>query len=130
MTPTVRPATDADEIAVRNVLDAAMLAVDDLTARLAAGDVLVADDDGRIVGAAVLDPAHTHAGSIVDAIAVRRNRRDQGIGRQLVAAVAERGPVVAEFDADVRPFYERLGFEVRQLDDGRHRGVLPAGDAP
>ncbi len=124
---TVRAATDADATAARSVLDAAMLDVDGFDARLAAADVLVATVEDRVVGAAALRPHYVRTGAHVAAIAVRPRRRGQGIGTALIAAT-ERRPLTAEFDADVRPFYESLGFAVRPLDDGRCRGVLEDGD--
>nr|WP_254714719.1 GNAT family N-acetyltransferase [Natranaeroarchaeum aerophilus] len=105
------------------MLDAAVLAVDDIDDRIAAGDVLVATADGRIVGVVVLDsrPDVTH----IVGIAVQRRRRAKGIGTALVEAASRRGPLTAEFDERVRPFYESLGFEIEPADDpGRCRGVL------
>lgn len=123
--PTVRPADDdAEATTARSILDAAMLELPAFDARAAADDVLVALVDDRIVGAALLRPHHSRPGVHVEAVAVRPRRRGQGIGTALVTAAAERGPVTAEFDADLRPFYERLGFEMRRLDDDRYRGVL------
>ncbi|MGM0447322.1 MAG: GNAT family N-acetyltransferase [Methanobacteriota archaeon] len=120
---TVEPATPDDRLAVLRILDAAMLetdadAVDD---RIAAGDALVARSTrtGGAVGALVAvrpDPDRLH----VDAVAVRRARRGRGIGSALVAAAVDRGesdPAVetatARFDADLRAFYEGLGFAIR-----------------
>ena len=122
---TIDPATPDDRLDVLRVLDAAMLetdadAVDD---RIAAGDALVARSTrtGGVVGALVAvrpDPDRLH----VDAVAVRRARRGQGIGSALVAAAVRRGEsdpavegVTAAFDADLAAFYEALGFAV---DDG------------
>ena len=70
-------------------------------------------------GALVLD------GSKIDAVAVRRRRRGQGIGTALVEAASDRrGRVTAAFDADVRPFYEALGFAIQPLSESdRYRGV-------
>lgn len=123
--------TSDDQLAVRRLLDAAVLAVDDLDERLAAGDVLVAEADGRIVGTVVLDPRDRSTpgdgGARVDAIAVRRRRRGRGVGRTLIKRAREDyGPLTAEFDADVRPFYESLGFAIEptDADDERYRGVL------
>ncbi len=125
--PTVRDGDADDYRAVMNVLDGAMLDVDAgrVRAGLAGGDggdaaegagdttVLVAELDSAVVGALVLD------GRRVTAVAVRRSRRDRGVGTALVeAAVARRGRVTAEFDARVRPFYESLGFEIRPVGGG------------
>lgn len=85
------------------------------------GTVLVAEADGRVVGALVLDGGH------VEAVAVRRSRRGQGVGTALVGAAAARaGRLTADFDPRVAPFYESLGFAVTERGDGRLRGVLSA----
>jgi GNAT superfamily N-acetyltransferase len=139
----VREATTADELDVRRVLDAAMLestAVEDAVAR---GDAFVAvagndgaADEGLVVGALVLVP-HASAdppdavvarrdtvpgggGMHVDAVAVRRRRRGQGVGRALVEAAldCERRLTVA-FDPGVRAFYHALEFDVVTENDGR-----------
>ncbi|MDT3433878.1 GNAT family N-acetyltransferase [Haloarcula sp. 1CSR25-25] len=118
---------NADEIpAVMNVLDGAVLsiAVETVRAGVEDGDTLVAvsgDDPAaeRVLGALVLDGTH------IEAIAVRRRRRGQGIGTALVEAASDRrGRVTAAFDADVRPFYEALGFAIEPLSESdRYRGV-------
>ncbi|MFU1781012.1 GNAT family N-acetyltransferase [Haloarcula japonica] len=121
----VRTATPGEVPAVMNVLDGAVLsiAVETVRAGIENGDTLVAVSDGdaateRVLGALVLDGAH------IEAVAVRRRRRGQGIGTALVeAALDRRDRVTAEFDADVRPFYEALGFDIEPLDDpDRYRG--------
>lgn len=123
---------DADDLpAVATVLDAAMLATDDLPARVAAGDVLVAGEEERVLGAVVLEPPELMpawarqrgADAHVGAIAVRRRRRDQGVGTALVEAATARGRLTAAFDADLRPFYEGSGFAVEPSDDDRLRGI-------
>lgn len=122
-----------ERVDVRRVLDAAILEVGDLSDRIEAGDVLVAVEDDRVLGACVLVPpdeapawvVETEVDVHVDAIAVRRRRRGQGVGRALIDRARECGALSAAFEADVRPFYEDLGFEV--LDgttaDGRLRAV-------
>jgi GNAT superfamily N-acetyltransferase len=101
-----------------NVLDGAML---DLGADLAddATTTLVACEMERVLGALVLD------GEAIAAVAVRRSRRGQGIGTALVeTAAGRRDRLVAEYDGDVRGFYESLGFEIKPTsEDGRFRGV-------
>lgn len=121
----VRAAERDDRVAALNVLDAAMLETDAdaLAEHIDAGSVLVAADDGRIVG--VIDVAVTPPGGHVEAVAVRRARRGQGIGSRLVAAASERWrPLSAAFDGDVKPFYEALGFDVRSVGPDRYHGVL------
>ena len=118
----VRPAREDELAEVMGILDAAMLEVDAPVVRARIADrigdgVLVAVEDGRLLGALVLD------GAEVEAVAVRPGRRGQGVGTALVEAAAERrGPLTAEFDDRVRPFYESLGFEVDPVGDGRFRG--------
>lgn len=130
----IRPATGDELPAVATVLDAAVLATPDLRERIAAGDVLVAVDAGRVLGAAVLVPPESApawvrergADAHLAAVAVRRRRRGQGIGTALVEAAAGRGRLTAAFDAELRPFYEALGFAVGAgAASGRLRGVRP-----
>lgn len=123
---SIRTATPDDRLAVRQLVDGAVLAVDDLDARLEAGDVLLADPsdgDGPSLGTFVGEPID--GGREVLAIVVRRCRRDRGIGSALVEAAAEQeGRLVAEFDGSVRPFYESLGFAIRPVGGDRYRGEL------
>lgn len=119
--PTVRRAVPDESLPVRRLLDGAVLEVEDLTARLAAADVLVAVVDDRIVGAIVLEPRER--GAHVSAIAVQRRRRDRGIGTSLLEAALEReGRLTARFDERVRPFYESCGFSIEPIGDDRYRG--------
>lgn len=121
----VRTATDDELAAVANVVDGAALSVEPARLRRAIqrGDVLVAvaggEADERILGTLVL------ASEEILAVAVRRSRRDQGIGTALVEAAAEPGArLVAEFDAAVRPFWESLAFDVAPAEGpDRYRGV-------
>lgn len=121
----VREATVDDLPDVLNVVDGAALRVDvdDLRERIAGGDVLVAVEEGRVLGTLVLD------GDRIAAVAVRRGRRDQGVGTALVEAAARRRErLVAAFDARVRPFWESLGFDIEPADEPeRYRGVLRPG---
>lgn len=124
MEVSVREATDDDRLDVRRILDAAMLQIRvELGERISAGDVLVALEDGKdsILGALVLVPLEDDGiesdAAHIDAVAVRRARRGRGVGSALVRAAADRcGPLTAEFDPDVRPFYESLGFEISRVD--------------
>ena len=118
----VREATVEDLPDVLNVVDGAALRVDvdELRERIAGGDVLVAGEEGRVLGTVILD------GNRIAAVAVRRGRRDQGVGTALVeAASRRRDRLVAEFDARVRPFWESLGFDIEPVEEpDRYRGVL------
>ncbi|MFC6826914.1 GNAT family N-acetyltransferase [Halopelagius fulvigenes] len=125
MNLAVREATPNDEADAMFLLDGAMLEADAETVRrrIESGSVLVAEsgDDGRLVGVCVLN------GTEIAQIAVRRQRRGRGVGSELVAAADARvdGTVTAEFGDRVRPFYESLGFEIRETEnEGRFRGVL------
>ncbi|MBV0902094.1 GNAT family N-acetyltransferase [Haloarcula salina] len=124
----VREATEGDLPAVMNVLDGAVLEIDVATVRAGiegdgtlvavSGDARTDSESGtdRVLGALVLD------GDRVAAVAVRRRRRGQGIGTALVeAALDRRDRLTADFDAGVRPFYERLGFDVEPLSDDTDR---------
>jgi len=149
----VREATTGDELGVLRVLDAAMLESTATSAAVARGDAFVAvaggedaaGDDGavdgeRIVGALVLVPFSTvelpdavaergdavagDVGMHVDAVAVRRRRRGQGIGRALVEAALDRDRrLTVAFDPGVRAFYDALGFTIvlgsEDTTDGR-----------
>lgn len=118
----IRTARSDELSTVMNILDGASLAVDATVARERIGneEVLVATDGGRVLGACVLD------GHEIEAIAVRRARRGQGIGSILIEAAAEavEGTLTAEFDGRVRPFYDSLGFAIEPADEpGRFRGL-------
>jgi len=97
-------------------------------------------DGGRVVGALVLVPFSSvelpdavaergdavagDVGMHVDAVAVRRRRRGQGIGRALVEAALDRERrLTVAFDPGVRAFYDALEFttvlEREESGDGR-----------
>ncbi|MFB6221955.1 MAG: GNAT family N-acetyltransferase [Halolamina sp.] len=111
----LRRATEDDAMPVIRVLHGALLEIDGETVRraVARDDVIVAEADGWIVGALVLEDNH------IDTLAVRREFRTQGIGSALVeTAVADiGGPVTADFRAGVRGFWQDLGFEIEAEDD-------------
>ncbi|MFB6308206.1 MAG: GNAT family N-acetyltransferase [Haloarculaceae archaeon] len=128
----VRAATETETVDILNVLDGAALETDlvAVEAAIERGEALVAVDapdpadesngGERLLGALVLDGDH------VSAIAVRRRRRGQGIGTALIErALDRRGRLTAAFDADLRPFYEKLGFEIEADETAdRLRGRL------
>ena len=111
----VRPAAPDELAAVMTVLDTSYLEADAeaVEAAIDAGRVRVAAEDGRVLGAIVLDDQVPTDGARIDAVAVRRARRGQGIGTALVeAAAADYDRLVCEFDAGVRAFWTSVGFEV------------------
>jgi GNAT superfamily N-acetyltransferase len=118
----VRAADIEDLPAMMTVLDGGLLELDVETLREAIDcrDALIAVEGERVLGVLVL------VGREIEAVAVRRNRRDQGIGTSLVdAAASRRDHLVAEFDPRVRPFWESLGFEIEPAaEPDRYRGVL------
>jgi ribosomal protein S18 acetylase RimI-like enzyme len=102
--------------------------------------VLVADVAGRVVGAVVLgerpawvaemvEPGGPTDGAHVDAIAVGRSRRGQGVGTALVrtAGASVEGSLTADFAESVRPFYESLGCRIESVGDDREPGPNTAG---
>lgn len=125
-TTSLRRATPDDHLAVVRLFDAAMLETDADRLRrqldATAGFVLLATIEERPVGAVAVDTGPAAVPQLVDgdparitAIAVRRRRRDSGIGRQLLRAAADRvgpRPLTATFDERVRPFYRACGFEI------------------
>lgn len=122
---TVRPARSAERSAARAVVDRAMLTVPDDPTWLVAVACAPAEAAGSpagdpppVVGSLALD------GREVAAVAVRLDRRGEGVGRALVDAAAERRPrLTARFRPGVREFYEAVGFAVEPGADGRLRGV-------
>lgn len=129
----VRPGRPAELAAVMTVFDNGGLAVDSAAVRagLADGRVLVAAEDGRVLGTLLLVSQDAPATAAIEAVAVRRRRRGQGIGTGLVRAAADRhGRLVAEFDERVRPFWVSVGFEVEPAaDPGRYVGTRSGTDA-
>ena len=110
----IRTGREGDLLAVLRILEGAMLEVGatQIRARTESDEVLVAEIDGRVVGALVRDGDH------VEAIAVTPDRRGAGVGRALIEAVLDRtGHVTAGFRAEVRPFYESLDFDIEARDD-------------
>lgn len=119
MSLVVRRAGPTDLVTLMRVLDGALVDVDAETVerRAAAGEVLRADDGGRAVGVLVRD------GALVRALAVRRDRRGEGVGRALVErAATETARLVADCRPEVKGFYEACGFRVRERE-GRAYGV-------
>jgi GNAT superfamily N-acetyltransferase len=109
----VRRAREGDILAVLRVVEGAMLEVgaNQVRRRTESGDVLVAEREGRVVGALVRDDDH------VEAIAVHPQHRTSGVGSLLVErALGETGRLTAEFREEVRPFYEALAFDIEERE--------------
>jgi len=116
---TVAPAREGERATALSIVDMAGLQVDREAVMAGERDVLVAVTDGRVLGALVLDDER------VEAVAVRPGRQGQGIGSALVAAAAARRErLVAEFDANVAEFYEKMGFDIECPEEGRYIGSL------
>lgn len=103
------------------ILEGALLdiAPETVSDRISEDAVLVADDEGPILGVLVLDDTH------IEAIAVRPNRRGQGIGTALVEATSTHGRLTAAFRPDVSQFYESLGFVIERTGN-QWKGVRSA----
>lgn len=122
----VRHASTAELVDVMRVLEGALLEVDasDVEAAMERQEVLVADEEGQVVGALVRDGEH------VEAIAVTPQRRRSGLGTLLVElALAETGRLTATFRPEVSEFYEYLGFDVEERADDLW-GVATVADEP
>jgi len=129
-TVSLRRADPDDHLAVVRLFDAAMLETDADRLRrqleATAGFVLLATIEERPVGAVAVDTEPAGVTQLVEgdparitAIAVRRRRRDRGIGRQLLMAAADRvgpRPLTAVFDERVEPFYRACGFEIEPYE--------------
>ncbi len=147
---TIRAAVPNDHLGVMRVLDGGNLESDAATVerRIDAGVVLVAVDDGRVIGALVATPRPAgredervapdprvgrsgddasvaeEYGAHVDAVAVRLRRRGQGIGTELMRAAADRWrPLTADFYPGLSGFYEKLEFDIEKRE-GQFHGVL------
>ena len=82
------------------------------------GEVWVAEEAGRVIGFAGLE------GDLVRHLWVRPEAQDRGVGRALLARAKERRPRglrlwVFQKNVGARRFYERHGFTLVELTDGR-----------
>ncbi len=112
----IRSAVPREYVSIRSIFEAALLEIE--TGLLRRTSVLIAVEEGRILGAIAL------RGAEIEAIAIRPRRRGQGIGSMLINEAANRRPTLAAgFDPSVRPFYASLGFNI-VCEDDRCRGLL------
>jgi sulfur carrier protein ThiS/predicted N-acetyltransferase YhbS len=121
---SIEPATPADRLDIVRVLDAAMLQTDvsALAERIAVDAVICArfERTGAVVGAVVVTRPATDTAHI-DALAVRRARRGNGIGSALVdcaVAAASADPAVGRvtvgFDDALTSLYTDCGFDIAE----------------
>lgn len=124
----VRPANAGELAPVMTVFDAGGLevAAERVRSGIDAGRVHVAVEDGRVLGALLVGPIDGPGTPEIEAVAVSRARRGQGIGTALVGTAGARyGRLVAAFDPRVRAFWASLGFRIEPADgDSRLRGRL------
>lgn len=127
----VREATATDHSQVARVLEGALLDVPiDLQSACRDGRVLVAGDP--VVGAILVTPPRPSGGTHIVALAVVPSRRQEGIGEALIRAALKRPtwrPLSATARADVRGFYDALGFAIVCIDNERIRAVRGASQA-
>ena len=113
----VEPATPDDLAAIRALLDAHELPVQDLVA--SAATFLVARVDGVVAGVVGLEAFG--ASALLRSLCVAGESRNRGIARSLCAAIESvaRGLGVRELyllTTTARPFFERRGFAVGARD--------------
>lgn len=95
-----------------------------VAAGVAAGQVVVADDDGEIVG--VAQRGRNGADHVIYKLYVHPERRGRGIGPRLIAALVRQLPrgtervYIEQFAGNARAgaFYEREGFTVDRVEPG------------
>lgn len=112
----------------RDVLDALFSEADDSESEIAGyrdlGEVLVALDDGEIVGhVQIVDPGESGVVEI-KSIAVHEDKRSKGIGTMLIHAALERcretdarfvRVATAAASTDALKFYQRQGFRLSRI---------------
>jgi amino-acid N-acetyltransferase len=113
----VEPATPEDLGAIRALLSANALPVQDLVE--AAATFLIARSDGAVVGSVGLEALG--ASALLRSLCVAGEYRNRGVARSLCAAVeaAARGLGVRELyllTTTAAPFFERLGFAAAARD--------------
>ena len=140
MSHPIRQADPEDLVDVMRLFDGALLETDadrirgQLTGRR--GCILAAGE-GRPVGAIALINGDEEVDDLpwpeavyISAIAVRTQRRGQGIGRSLIEAAADWAaprPLVATFDERVRPFYIACEFTIEEREGRLWGRRIPEG---
>jgi N-acetylglutamate synthase-like GNAT family acetyltransferase len=111
----IRPATEADGPAIRGLVREAQLNPRDLDWRR----FLVADDAGTVVACAQVR-VHGRGTRELASVAVRRDRRGEGIGRQVSEATIAREPVRPLYlytEASTIAYWNRFAFTRIEGDD-------------
>jgi len=114
VTVEIRPATEADDAAIKALIHEADINPRDLDWRR----FLVADDGGQVVACAQVR-VHRHGTRELASVAVRAARRGEGIGRRISeAAIAheERRPLFLYTEAATVAYWSKFAF-VEVADD-------------
>lgn len=124
----VRPARAGELATAMTVFDTGGLEIDAERVRAGLSDdrLLVAVEGGQVLGTLLLVAGTNPGTAEIEAVAVRRARRGQGVGTALVGAAADRyDRLVAGFDGRVRPFWASQGFDIEVgSEPGRYVGQL------
>jgi len=117
---TLRPATPDDLPAITALLEAAHLPPWELEQHL--DNFVVAEQDGRVVGAGGLETYPNCAAGLVRSMAVDEPLRGTGLGRRILEWVMQRAaddglPQIFLFTRDAREFYVHFGFSDVTLDE-------------
>lgn len=121
---------------IMSILEGGLLEVssDEIRAAVQLELVRVYVDSTRIIGVVVTRPTHDwsseeypDAGIHIDAIAVRPNRRNQGIGRELIEEIlACHDSATVTFEGHAKPFYRALNVSILKRENNTYLGVLEA----
>lgn len=116
MTPTtLRPATARDRAEIESMLTAAKLPTEGVGDILRAkpADFVVAEQDGRVVGAGGLEM--TQDGALLRSVVVRDDLRSAGVGRRIVERLVHeadcRGVGLYLLTTTADNWFPRFGFE-------------------
>jgi len=112
-----RPATAADQGAIRLLLEAARLPTSDLA--VAQPDFFIARAAGEIVGVGGVE-AHGATG-LLRSVAVMATRRQSGVGRRIVGCLEQHSRAAGMRELvllteTAKPFFERLGYRAIERD--------------
>ena len=118
--PTLRPATPGDVPAIIALLEASHLPPWELEQHI--HNFVVAEQDGRVVGAGGLETYPNCAAGLVRSMAVDEPLRGTGLGRHILEWVMQRAAddglaQLFLFTRDAREFYVHFGFSDATLDE-------------